>query len=250
MPTLHAPEVLQRADTSMTARHPWWRAVVLCLLLLLSVVIYFLLIGATPRIDGQTVPFLHICMISFLPYFAGCAFGLATKPLTGLFLVFDMVTCMALLVLLKRKGLDQRRVLLYAWCPLPIVEFAIQGHVDVITLTFTLLAVLSAASTSVRGRVLTGFLTGFAALTKIYPILLLAVVLLALPDGERDVNNRGMALLRKVLSRNTPFLITSFSPILLGYLPYLILAPGQCFAFFATSAAQQPQNARTVSHIV
>src|SRR5260370_4246099 len=83
MPTLHAPEVLQRADTSMTARHPWWRAVVLCLLLLLSVVIYFLLIGATPRIDRQTVQFLHIWMISFLPYFAGCAFVLATKPLTG-----------------------------------------------------------------------------------------------------------------------------------------------------------------------
>src|SRR5260370_16812659 len=83
MPTLHGPEVLQRADTSMIARHSWWVAVVLCLLLLLSVVIYFLLIGATPRIDGQTVPFLHIWMISFLPYFAGCAFVLATKPITG-----------------------------------------------------------------------------------------------------------------------------------------------------------------------
>src|SRR5260370_26425339 len=83
MPTLHAPEVLQRADTSMTARHPWWRALVLCLLLLLSVFIYFLLIGATPRIDGQTVPFLHIWMLSCLPYLAGCAFVWATKRITG-----------------------------------------------------------------------------------------------------------------------------------------------------------------------
>ncbi len=353
MPTLHAPEVLQRADTSMTARHPWWRAVVLCLLLLLSVVIYFLLIGATPRIDGQTVPFLHVWMISFLPYFAGCAFVLATKPITGrwqrveigiillgalilramllplppvlsrdswrylwdarvtlhgfspyvyapvdkalrplldnvlfpnsrfrtaptiyppgaqaifllsyvlapanlfflkgIFLIFDMVTCMALLVLLKRKGLDQRRVMLYAWCPLPIVEFAIQGHVDVITLTFTLLAVLSAASTSVRGRMLTGFLTGFAALTKIYPILLLAVVLLPLPDGERDVNDRSMTLLRKGLSRNAPLLITCFATILLGYLPYLILGHGQVFGFFATYADQQGQNAGVTQQFV
>jgi Glycosyltransferase family 87 len=170
--------------------------------------------------------------------------------LKGIFLAFDMVTCMALLVLLKRKGLDQRRVMLYAWCPLPIVEFAIQGHVDVITLTFTLLAVLSAANTSVRGRVLTGFLTGFAALTKIYPILLLAVVLLALPDGERDVNNRGMALLRKVLSRNAPLLITCFATILLGYLPYLILGHGQVFGFFATYADQQGQNAGVAQQIV
>jgi len=163
--------------------------------------------------------------------------------LKGIFLVIDMITCLALLVLLKRKGLDQRRVILYAWCPLPIVEFAIQGHVDVITLLFTLLAVLSAADTSVRGRVLTGFLAGFAALTKIYPILLLVVVLPASPDGQSGLNNRGMALLRRVLGRNAPLFITCFATIFLGYLPYLILGHGQVFGYFATYASEQGQNA-------
>jgi hypothetical protein len=337
----------------MTARHPRWRLLMLCLLLLLSVVISFLLIGATPQSDGHVVPFLHVWMLSFLPYFAACAFVLATKPvkgrwhwievsvillgafilramllplppglsrdawrylwdarvtlhgfspyvyapvdkalrplldnvlfpnsrfrtaptiyppgaqaifllsyvlapanlffLKGIFLVFDMATCTALLVLLKRKGLDQRRVILYAWCPLPIVEFAIQGHVDVITLTFTLLAVLPATDTSVRGRMLTGFLTGFATLTKIYPLLLLAVVLPVLPDGERGVNDRDTALLRKVLSRNAPLLITCFATILLGYLPYLILGHGQVFGYFATYADQQGQNAGVTQQIV
>jgi len=337
----------------MTARHPRWRLLMLCLLLLLSVVISFLLIGATQQSDGHVVPFLHVWMLSFLPYFAACAFVLTTKPvksrwhwievsvillgafilramllplppglsrdawrylwdarvtlhgfspyvyapvdkalrplldnvlfpnsrfrtaptiyppgaqaifllsyvlapanlffLKGIFLVFDMATCTALLVLLKRKGLDQRRVILYAWCPLPIVEFAIQGHVDVITLTFTLLAVLSATDTSVRGRILTGFLTGFATLTKIYPLLLLAVVLPVLPDGERGVNDRNMALLRKVLSRNAPLLITCFATILLGYLPYLILGHGQVFGYFATYADQQGQNAGVTQQIV
>ncbi|HKF37422.1 MAG TPA: glycosyltransferase 87 family protein [Ktedonobacteraceae bacterium] len=353
MPTLQVPAVLQRAGTSMTARHPWWRLLVLCLLLLLSVVISFLLISAAPQSDEHVVPFLHVWMLSFLPYFAASAFVLATKPVTGrwhwievsvillgalllramllplhpglsrdawrylwdarvtlhgfspyvyapwdkallplrdhlllpnsrfrdvptiyppgaqaifvlsyllapsnlyflkgIFLSFDMVTCMALLVLLKRKGLDQRRVIIYAWCPLPIVEFAIQGHVDVITLLFTLLAVLSAAGTSVRGRVLTGFLTGFATLTKIYPILLLAVVLPALPDGERGVNDRGMTLLRRVLSRNAPLLITCFATIFLGYLPYLILGHGQVFGYFATYASEQGQNAGVTQQIV
>ena len=101
--------------------------------------------------------------------------------LKGLFVIFDMVTCVALIVLLGRKGLDQRRVILYAWCPLPIIEFAIQGHVDVITLTFTILAILAASNHSVRGYMLTGFLIGLATLTKIYPILLLVVIL---PDGK------------------------------------------------------------------
>jgi len=353
MPALHVPEVLRIADKSMFVRHPWWRLLVLCLLLLLSVVIYLLLIGAAPQSDGYAVPFLHVWMISFLPYFAACALVLATKPpvgrwrwielsiifsgalifrimllplppglsrdswrylwdarvllhgyspyvyapwdkallplrdnlllpnsrfrdvptiyppgaqaifvlsyllapsnlyfLKGIFLSFDMVTCVALVVLLRRKGLDQRRVILYAWCPLPIIEFAIQGHVDVITLTFTILAVLSAADTSVRGRVLTGFFIGFATLTKIYPILLLAVVLPALPGNESGVNDGGMALLRKILSCNAPLLITCFAMILLGYLPYLILGHGQALGYFATYASQQGQNAGVTQQIV
>ncbi len=353
MPALHVPEVLRIADKSMTARYPWWRALLLCLLLLLSVVIYLLLIGAAPQSDGHAVPFLHVWMISFLPYFAACALVLATKPpvgrwrwielsiifsgalifrimllplppglsrdswrylwdarvllhgyspyvyapwdkallplrdnlllpnsrfrnvptiyppgaqaifvlsyllapsnlyfLKGIFLSFDMVTCLALVLLLKRKALDQRRVILYAWCPLPIVEFAIQGHGDVITLTFTLLAVLSASNISVRGRILTGFLIGFATLTKIYPILLLAVVLPVLPGGESGENDGGMVLLRKITRRSAPLLITCFATILLGYLPYLILGHGQAFGYFATYASEQGRNAGVTQQMV
>jgi hypothetical protein len=110
--------------------------------------------------------------------------------LKGIFLVFDMVTCGALVVFLKRRGIDACRVLIYAWCPLPIIEFAIQGHVDVISLTFSILALLSFSNNSVRGRILTGFLLGMAALTKIYPILLLVVVV---PDMLRDAMERNRA---------------------------------------------------------
>lgn len=330
-----------------------WRLLALCLLLLLSVVIYLLLIATTPQSDEHIASFLHVWMVSFFPYFAACAFVLATKPvpgrwhwievsiillgalmlramllplppglsrdswrylwdarvtlhgfspyvyapvdkvlrplldnvlfpnsrfrtaptiyppgaqgifllsyvlapanlffLKGIFLIFDMVTCIALVVLLGRKGLDERRVILYAWCPLPIVEFAIQGHVDVITLTFTILAVLSASNTSVRGRVLTGFLIGFATLTKIYPILLLAVVLPALPVNECSVNDTGMVLFGKIMRHNAPLLITCFAMILLGYLPYLILGHGQAFGYFATYASEQGQNAGVTQQIV
>ena len=110
--------------------------------------------------------------------------------LKGIFLIFDMVTCGALVVYLRRKGLDPRRALIYAWCPLPIIEFAVQGHVDVISLTFSILALLSFSSSTMRGRILTGFLLGMAALTKIYPILLLVVVV---PDMLRDAMERSKA---------------------------------------------------------
>src|SRR5712692_7700932 len=107
--------------------------------------------------------------------------------LKSIFVAFDMMTCGALAILLAGRGLDPRRIIIYAWCPLPIVEFAIQGHVDVITLTFTVLAVLTASTTRCGARVLTGILIGLGTLTKIYPILLLVVVL----RGEGSVCRSG-----------------------------------------------------------
>jgi hypothetical protein len=154
-----------------------------------------------------------------------------------------MVTCVALIVLLGRKGLDQRRVILYAWCPLPIIEFAIQGHVDVITLTFTILAILAASYSSVRGYMLTGFLIGLATLTKIYPILLLVVIL---PNGiDKDA-----PVMQRMRYHYLPLLGSCFATIIIGYLPYLILGHGQAFGFFAAYASEQGQNAGVTQQIV
>src|SRR6266516_4849645 len=163
--------------------------------------------------------------------------------LKGLFVIFDMVTCIALIVLLGRKGLDQRRVILYAWCPLPIIEFAIQGHVDVITLTFTILAILAASNHSVRGYMLTGFLIGLATLTKIYPILLLAVILPV--EDDKDVT-----VMQRIRYHYVPLLGSCFATIIIGYMPYLILGHGQAFGFFAAYASEQGQNAGVTQQIV
>src|SRR5712692_2260824 len=129
--------------------------------------------------------------------------------LKGIFIGFDMVTCGALAWFLAKKGLDPRRTILYAWCPLPVVEFAIEGHVDAAAVAFIMLAIVSASSagSSWRGsRVLTGFLIGMATLTKIYPILLLFAV----------IRRRDWALLA-----------ACFATIILGYVPYLILGHAQ-----------------------
>ena len=346
MSKLQVPEVIQLADKRVTMKRPWWRILTLCSLFSLSVIIYILLIHASPQSDDRIAPFLHVWMISFLPYFAACAFVLATKPLAGkwrrielgnivlgafilrvillplppglshdswrylwdarvtlhgfspyvyppgakvlavlqntflytnsrfrnvptiyppgaqavyllsyllapanlfflkgLFVIFDMVTCVALIVFLGRKGLDQRRVILYAWCPLPIIEFAIQGHVDVITLTFTILAILAASNHSVRGYMLTGFLIGLATLTKMYPILLLVVIL---PDG----NGKDAQVMQRMRYHYLPLLGCCFATIIIGYLPYLILGHGQAFGFFAAYASEQGQNAGVTQQIV
>jgi len=149
--------------------------------------------------------------------------------LKSIFVAFDMVTCGALALLLVRRGLDPRRVVIYAWCPLPIVEFAIQGHIDAIALTFTVLAILCATSSRPGTRTLTGILIGLGTLTKIYPILLLVV------------------LLRR---RDWALLLACFITIFLGYLPFLILGHGQVLGFFFHYANEQGLNAGVTQQVV
>src|SRR5579859_486840 len=149
--------------------------------------------------------------------------------LKGIFLAFDMLTCAALALLLARKGLDPRRIVIYAWCPLPIIEFAIEGHVDAIALAFTVLAVLSASSNRRGSRVLTGFCIAIATLTKIYPLLLLVAI----------VRRRDWALLA-----------ACFATIILGYFPYLILGHGQVLGYFSTYSGEQGGNAGVVQLLI
>jgi hypothetical protein len=149
--------------------------------------------------------------------------------LKGIFIAFDLVTCAGLAWLLHKRGLDLSRCLLYAWCPLPIVEFAMQGHLDVLPLTFSVLAVACSFANWRGSRVMTGFLIALATLTKFYPILLLLVI---------------------VRRRDWAMLITCFTTIVLAYVPYLILGHGSIFGFFATYASEQTPDAGIVPLLV
>ena len=129
--------------------------------------------------------------------------------LKSLFVVCDLITCVVLTALLIKTGKDPRYVIIYAWCPLPIVEFAIQGHVDVLTISCMVLAVLCATSSRQGIRILAGVFLGLATLTKLYPLILLLVLW----------RRRDWGLL-------TACVIT----IVLGYLPFFILEHGNILA--------------------
>ena len=136
----------------------------------------------------------------------------------GLLIVCDLVSSFVLALLLKRQGKDPAGCVLYAWCPLPIIEFAIQGHVDAFTVMLMLLAYLASFSPKTAGRALTGFLIALATLTKVYPILMLVV-----------------ALRRK----DWVLLGTCAVTIVLSYVPYLILGHGQILGFFTHYAGEE-----------
>lgn len=81
---------------------------------------------------------------------------------------FEAVTALALLALLDHDGRPAARVLIYAWHPLPIWEFAGTGHVDAAAIALMTLAMLAAARDR---RVLTGLALAAGTLVKPFALL-------------------------------------------------------------------------------
>jgi alpha-1,6-mannosyltransferase len=88
------------------------------------------------------------------------------------FALFDLGVILALRALLRARGLPETRVLIYAWSPLPVMEFWASGHNDSAAVFFVVLALLAAAKE--RWTWAFGALT-LAAAAKIWPLLLFPI---------------------------------------------------------------------------
>jgi len=148
----------------------------------------------------------------------------------GILVVLEGITCVALMFLLRQRGMDPARSLLYAWCPLPIIEFSIQGHQEAITVMFLALTLVCTNSKWRGSRAMTGFLLAMATLTNLYPLLCLPFVL-----RWRELRREWSLLLVFILT------------IVLAYLPYIILSHGLPLGFFSTYASEQASNAGMVA---
>ncbi len=128
-----------------------------------------------------------------------------------------MVLCEALAVwflilLLREHGWPAQRVLLYAWQPLCVWEFAGGAHCDAIMIAAVALALLMHQ----RGRPFgTGMALGFAVLAKLFPIILFP----ALWRRWRWDWRPPLALTATVCAGYLPYTLTYSIPGALGFLP-------------------------------
>lgn len=84
---------------------------------------------------------------------------------------FEAITVWATLQLLGSFGLRRQRVLIYAWHPLAVWEFAGSGHLDAIAIAFIALALLARRK---NAHVATGIMLACATLVKFFPAVLFA----------------------------------------------------------------------------
>lgn len=123
-------------------------------------------------------------------------------------LLADVATMLLLWRLLVRAGRDPRWVAVYAWSPVAVLEAVQNGHVD----GLATLLVVAAVGLAGRRPGWSGAALGAAAMVKLYPALLLPVLL-----GRRPV---------RVVSAFVAVCVVSYVPHLLavgwdvlGYLP-------------------------------
>ena len=114
---------------------------------------------------------------------------------------FEAVAIWAIIQLLISFGFARQRVLLYAWHPLAIWEFAGSGHVDALAITFIALALLARRK---QAETLTGVLIACATCVKFFPVVLFPAL-----------------YLRRSWKMPLGFIAT----VVLAYVPYLSVGP-------------------------
>lgn len=145
-------------------------------------------------------------------------------------LIFELVTIWAVAQLLTLLGRPRQLLLLYAWHPLVIWEFAGSGHVDAVAIGFIALAFLAWQKKSHLGA---GFTLACATLVKLFPLVLLPAML-----------KRGRWRIAFV------FAIT----IIVGYLAYISVGPRAVFGSLPGYTQEmgllkgQPYYALTLAH--
>jgi hypothetical protein len=127
---------------------------------------------------------------------------------------FEAAAIGAMLLVLDAAGLPRGRILIYAWNPVPLWEFAGSGHVDAITICAIAFALLAACR---MHRGFAGMLLGLAVLTKFLPIIL------------------APALWRRW---DWKFPATLLATIIILYMPYLTAGPA-VFGFLGGYTAQE-----------
>jgi hypothetical protein len=124
-------------------------------------------------------------------------------------LVVDLAVLAVMLALLRDWGRDPRRLVFYAWCPLAVLEAVQNAHVDGLAALLVLLALWAVHA---RRAALAGALVAAATLVKLYPAVL---VVLLLRGGRR----RALAGFAAVAVAGYLPHVLAVGPRVLGYLP-------------------------------
>lgn len=95
-------------------------------------------------------------------------FGPSVSGMKLLFVLFDLLTMVILVRLLRQRNSSPNVLLLYAWSPLPVLYIGLDGHLDALGISFLLMFLLFVSG---KKPVQSAFALGSATLAKLYPLM-------------------------------------------------------------------------------
>jgi alpha-1,6-mannosyltransferase len=101
-------------------------------------------------------------------FFAATRISESPPFMKAVMVAFEGLAVWAILHLLGARGLPATRILLYAWHPLPLWEFAGSGHADAIAIACLLLGFVAVDR---RSPILAGVALAAGALVKYFPVV-------------------------------------------------------------------------------
>jgi len=128
---------------------------------------------------------------------------------------FEAIAVWAIVQLLSSFGFARQRVLIYAWHPLAVWEFAGSGHADALAIAFIALALLARRK---NAETLTGVLLACATCVKFFPVVLFPAI-----------------YMRKSWKMPLAFVAT----VLFAYLPYLSVGPMRVLGSLPAYSSEQ-----------
>lgn len=157
---------------------------------------------------------------------------------------FEVIAVWAMAQLLALLGLARERILIYAWHPLVVWEFAGSGHVDVIAIAFIVVAFLAWQR---KADITSGFALAGATLIKLFPLVLLPALF------KRGRWRAPLVFAITVVLAYLPYLTVGPKAVL-GYLPgYALeqgLASGEQFYFLSVARRLLGANVPSVAFVI
>ena len=125
------------------------------------------------RVTFKDLPSIYppFAQVIFLTSYS--IFGKSVAGLKIVYLLFEIITMIFLLKLLILKKKNPDYIILYSWLPLPIMEYFVNVHIDVVGISLLVLFVYFLEK---EKRMISVFAFTLSVLTKLYPIFLIPLL--------------------------------------------------------------------------
>jgi hypothetical protein len=125
------------------------------------------------KVNHQDLRTVYPALAQGLFFLAHIIFGDSATGLKFLLVMIDCLTMALLWRLLRQRGNAPLALLLYAWSPLPVLYFGLDGHIDALGIPFLILSlVFFCTNRPVRGALA----LGLSALAKLVPLLVVPLL--------------------------------------------------------------------------